>query len=469
MAQPVIDPTFYRSAAEAAAAPVEDLAYVVAFDRAAQRHDAMTVIDVNPASDTYGHVVGWTDVPGLGDELHHFGWNACSSALKHEGHDMEGLARRYLLVPGLRSSNIYVLDVASDPRNPTLVKTIDAKTLSEKAGYSRPHTLHCGPDGVFLTCLGGGEGDDDGPGGIALLDHDSFDVLRAWETDRGPQHFHYDAWWHLNQNVLISSEWGSPSMIEDGIVPELLLGQKYGHALHFWDLAAGKHVQRVDLGAQHQMALEVRPSHDPEATWGFVGVVISTEDLSASVWRWFREDDEWRAEKVITIPAEPADPDLLPPALKPFAAVPPLVTDIDLSVDDRFLYVSCWGTGELKQFDVSDPAHPEQVGSVRLGGIVDRAAHPAKPDMPLAGGPQMVEVSRDGRRVYFTNSLYGSWDDQFYPDGVGAWMAKLDVAPDGALSIDEDFFPHGDDFRGLRVHQIRLQGGDASSDSYCYS
>ncbi len=470
MAQPAIDPTFYRSAAEAAAAPVEELAYVVAFDRAAQKHDAMTVIDVNPASDTYGQVVGWTDVPGLGDELHHFGWNACSSALKHEGHDMEGLARRYLLVPGLRSSNVYVLDVASDPRNPTLVKTIDAKTLSEKAGYSRPHTLHCGPDGVFLTCLGGGEGDDDGPGGIALLDHDSFDVVRAWETDRGPQHFHYDAWWHLNQNVLISSEWGSPSMIEDGVVPELLLGQKYGHALHFWDLAAGKHVQRVDLGAQHQMALEVRPSHDPEATWGFVGVVISTEDLSASVWRWFRDDDdEWKVEKVITIPAEPAEADLLPPALKPFAAVPPLVTDIDLSVDDRYLYVSCWGTGELKQFDVSDPAHPKQVGSVRLGGIVGRAAHPAKPDMALAGGPQMVEVSRDGRRVYFTNSLYGSWDDQFFPDGVGAWMAKLDVASDGALSIDESFFPHGDDFRGLRVHQVRLQGGDASSDSYCYS
>ena len=378
MTQPTIDPTFYRTAAEAAAAPGEQLAYVVAFDRAAQKSDAMTVIDVNPASDSYGRVVGWTDVAALGDELHHFGWNACSSALKHEGHNMEGLARRYLLVPGLRSSNIYVFDTGPDPRQPALVNTIDGKTLSAKAGYSRPHTLHCGPDGVFLTCLGGAEGDDDGPGGIALLDHETFEVLRAWETDRGPQHFHYDAWWHLNQNVLISSEWGSPSMIEDGIVPELLLGQKYGHAIHFWDLAAGKHVQRVDLGAQHQMALEVRPSHDPEATWGFVGVVISTEDLSGSVWRWFRDGDEWKVEKVITIPAEPADADLLPPALKPFGAVPPIITDIDLSVDDKFLYVSCWGTGEMKQFDVSDPANPKQVGSVRLGGIVNRTPHPAR-------------------------------------------------------------------------------------------
>jgi selenium-binding protein 1 len=251
-----MDPTFYRTAADAAAAPPEKLAYVVAFDRAAQKSDAMTVLDVDAASGSYGRVVGWTDVPSRGNELHHFGWNACSSALKHEGHKMDGLARRYLLVPGLRSSNVHVFDTGPDPRTPTLVKTIDANELSTKAGYSRPHTLHCGPDGVFMTCLGGPAGNDDGPGGIALLDHETFDVLRAWETDRGPQHFHYDAWWHLNQNVLISSEWGSPSMIENGIVPELLLGQKYGHAIHFWDLATGKHVLAIRAGLSVDVLLD---------------------------------------------------------------------------------------------------------------------------------------------------------------------------------------------------------------------
>jgi len=82
----------------------------------------------------------------------------------------------------------------------------------------------------------------------------------------------------------------------------------------------------------------------------------------------------------------------------------------------------------------------------------------------------MVEVSRDGRRVYVTNSLYGAWDLIFYPDGVGAWAAKLDTDVDGAgLVIDARFFPNGNDFHGLRVHQTRLQGGDASSDSYCYT
>ncbi len=172
---------------------------------------------------------------------------------------------------------------------------------------------------------------------------------------------------------------------------------------------------------------------------------------------------------MVTIPAEPADPADLPPALQPFGAVPPLVTDIDLSVDDRMLYVSCWGTGELKQYDVSDPAHPREVGSIHLGGIVRRTAHPASPDAPLAGGPQMVEVSRDGRRVYVTTSLYGAWDDQFFPSGVGSWMAKVDTDPAaGGMAVDGRFFLHGDDWRGLRPHQTRLQGGDASSDSYCF-
>ena len=152
-----------------------------------------------------------------------------------------------------------------------------------------------------------------------------------------------------------------------------------------------------------------------------------------------------------------------------FGAVPPLITDINLSVDDRYLYVSCWGTGELKQYDVSDPFHPVQTGSVRIGGITGRVPHPARPDQPLLGGPQMVEVSRDGTGIYFTNSLYGAWDEQFYPDGVGAWMTKLDVAEGGGMSFDERFFLEGEVFRGRRAHQVRLEGGDASSDSYCYS
>ena len=105
------------------------------------------------------------------------------------------------------------------------------------------------------------------------------------------------------------------------------------------------------------------------------------EDLSASVWVWHRTDGgEFTVTKVIDVPAEAADAAALPPALQPFGAVPPLITDIDLSVDDKYLYVSCWGIGELKQFDVSDPFHPVETGSVRVGGIVSRAPHPSQVD-----------------------------------------------------------------------------------------
>jgi methanethiol oxidase len=465
------DPTFYRSPGEAIAAPPERLAYVAAYDPTGTSKDAITVIDADPSSPTHGSVIGWSELPTAGNELHHFGWNACSSALCHEGHGDHGqpLERRYLIVPGLRSSRTYVLDTKADPRNPQVVRTIEADELAAKAGYSRPHTLHCGPGGIFMSALGGANGND-GPGGVALLDHETFDVVGAWEHDRGDQFLAYDVWWHLNYDTVITSEWATPSMIENGLNPEDLLGRKFGHHLNFWSMSERKLTQRVDLGDAHQMVLELRPAHDPAKAWGFVGVVISVEDLSGSIFFWYRDGDRWAARKVITIPAEPADPDLLPPALKPFGAVPPLISDIDLSVDDRWLYVSCWGTGELKQYDVSDPSSPRETGSVRLGGIVGRRPHPAAPDRPLAGGPQMVEVSRDGKRVYVTNSLYAAWDDIFYPGGVGAWLAKLDADLDGGgLTADPGFFPNGDDFRGLRVHQTRLQGGDASSDSYCFT
>jgi selenium-binding protein 1 len=119
----------------------------------------------------------------------------------------------------------------------------------------------------------------------------------------------------------------------------------------------------------------------------------------------------------------------------------------------------------MRQYDVSDPFHPRLTGTVQLGGIVRRAAHLSKPGTPLNGGPQMVELSRDGRRVYFTNSLYAPWDVQFYPEGIRSWMVKLDANPQGGLSVDQRFFL---EFEELRGHQVHLEGGDASSDSYCY-
>jgi selenium-binding protein 1 len=234
--------------------------------------------------------------------------------------------------------------------------------------------------------------------------------------------------------------------------------------MHVWDLRRRRHLQALDLGSDQQMVLEMRPAHNPTKAYGFVGVVVSLKDLSASVWLWHRDNGAWGLEKVIEIPAEPADPAKLPAMLKDFKAVPPLVTDINLSLDDKFLYVACWGTGEMLQYDVSDPFNPKKCGSVRIGGIVNRTSHPKKPDRPLAGGPQMVEVSRDGKRVYFTNSLYATWDEQFYPDGVGSWMVKLEADPQGGIKLT-NFLSR----KRLSVHWDPPRRRRSSSDSYLFS
>src|SRR5215472_707170 len=110
----ITDPTFYRTPGDAVTAPWESLAYVAAFDPVGINNDAIAVLDCDSTSTTYGKLVGWEELPTSGNELHHFGWNACSSALCHDGHAGK-LERRYLIVPGLRSSRTYVLDVGPDP------------------------------------------------------------------------------------------------------------------------------------------------------------------------------------------------------------------------------------------------------------------------------------------------------------------------------------------------------------------
>ncbi len=240
------DPTFYPTARSAMAAPPEELAYVVTLNTGGrQGADALCVVDVAPGSATYGEIVGRLDMPAIGDELHHSGWNACSSALCPNAPHPH-VERRYLIAPGIRSSRIYVIDTKPDPRQPRLAHVIEPEEVMRRTGYSRPHTVHCGPDGIYISALGAPNGD--GPGGVFVIDHQDFAVRGAWEADRGPQYLGYDFWWHLGHDIMITSEWGTPNMIENGVVPDLLLGGQYGRALHVWDLRSRRHLQRLDLG-----------------------------------------------------------------------------------------------------------------------------------------------------------------------------------------------------------------------------
>lgn len=82
MARLFPDPTFYPTPTMASEAPPEQLAYVALLSTSENgRTDALGVIDTNPESPAYGTLVGRVDFPNSGNELHHFGWNACSSHL----------------------------------------------------------------------------------------------------------------------------------------------------------------------------------------------------------------------------------------------------------------------------------------------------------------------------------------------------------------------------------------------------
>ena len=185
-------PTFYPSPRMAMEAPPEKFAYLALLNpRHKGKHAELAVVDVDPSSSKYGRTVGKVEMPSAGDEVHHFGWNACSSCLSPYAPHAH-VERRYLVVPGLRSSRIHVIDTKPDPRKPKIVKTIEPEELARRTGYSRPHTLHCGPDGIYVSAIGSPSGE--GPDGIFLMDPESFNVLGQWELDRGPQYLAYDFW-----------------------------------------------------------------------------------------------------------------------------------------------------------------------------------------------------------------------------------------------------------------------------------
>jgi selenium-binding protein 1 len=112
--------SFHRSPADAQQAPPEQYLYVAATraGTAADAPDFLAVVDADPQSETYGQIVHETPMKYVGDELHHFGWNRCSSAC-------HGPDRSHLIVPGFRSSRVYIVDVAADPLRPRIEKVIE--------------------------------------------------------------------------------------------------------------------------------------------------------------------------------------------------------------------------------------------------------------------------------------------------------------------------------------------------------
>ena len=235
------DPTFYASPRDAAGAPAEKLAYVAAFDRQATRPDAIAVVDTDPDSDRLR--------PG-GRLDRHAAHRRRAAPLRLERVQQRALPDRAAPArgaalpdrPGLRSSRMYVIDTKDDPRSRG-----SSRRSPPRSWPRRPATPGRTPSTAGRTASTSRR--------WAAATATARAASRCSTTPRsryagrgrttaGPQYLAYDFWWHLTRDVLVSCEWGTPSMIEDGLVPELLLGRKYGHRLHFWDLAKRNHVRR---------------------------------------------------------------------------------------------------------------------------------------------------------------------------------------------------------------------------------
>src|SRR5213595_2758933 len=111
--------SLYESPAAAMRAPAEELLYVACLHTGTgvEQPDFLAVVDAQE-----GRIVHETPMPNVGDELHHFGWNRCSSAC-------HGPDRSHLIVPGFRSSRIHVLNVTDDPRAPRIERVIEREEI----------------------------------------------------------------------------------------------------------------------------------------------------------------------------------------------------------------------------------------------------------------------------------------------------------------------------------------------------
>jgi len=448
----------------------EQVVYIPCIVVDKSRPDYLVTVDVDPKSPTYSKVISRLHLPYKGDEIHHSGWNACSSCF-----DDPSRSRSRLIIPGLGSDRIYIIDVKSDPRSPKLDKVVEPWEM-HKFGVSTPHTTHCLADGdVMISTLGDGP-EKNGKGSFILLDGETFKPKGTYPASSNDiTEFGYDYWYQPYHNVMISTEWGHPRCFFNGLDLGDVEAGNYGTHLNVFDWKERKLIQKLDLGKEGVMPLEIRFLHDPKAAEGFVGCA-----LFSNVFRFYKTDrGDWAAEKVIDIPNKKVDGWILP-------EMPGVMTDIIISMDDKYLYFSNWLHGDIRQYDITDTRNPKLVGQLFLGGSLQKGGPvtvtgdtelSVQPETRYAqgrrieGAPQMLQLSLDGTRLYVTTSLFSPWDKQFYPEmcnkGSMLFIVKVDTK-NGGMQLDNEFLvDFGDEPGGpVLAHEVRYPGGDCTSDIY---
>ena len=348
--------------AESGAQPHEKFLYVACVNVGGQDPDFLAVIGVDPRdASTYGKLVHRVDMLHVGDELHHFGFNYDKSRL---------------MVPGLFSGRIYILDV-SDPMRPSVITV--REDLIKRSGYTVPHTIIALPNGNNLVTMIGADTKSTAPGGIVEINGETGEYVRDFgpaadrKFDQIPPTYMYDAGIKLELNRMVTTSFGLPGKIGGGITIDGL-----GTDIYVWDWKERKVIQKVNIGAGTG-ALEVRWRSEHGSTIGYTNAPGTNE-----IWAWDDLDGDGRYDFKVVI-------DL------PAGSVP---TDMLLSSDDKYMYVANWMGNNVRQYNIEDPLKPVFVAQVEI---------------PYA---QMLRMSPDNRRLYVTNSLLSTWDDMEFPKGV---------------------------------------------------
>jgi methanethiol oxidase len=357
------------------AVPDEELLYVVCTDGEGDNPDFLAVIGADPSKPgLYGRILSRVDMPYLDDELHHFGYS---------------LDQKRLIVPGLFSNRVHIFDVEKNPRRPRL---ISVEHLDTSSGYIVPHTVIGLPGNRALVTMIGAMSPTSGPGGMVIIDDRTGEFLEYYgpgphrDPDAIPPKYMYDFGFNLELNRAVSTTFGWPAMVGGGINPSGL-----GNEVAVWDLAQQQVLQRVDLGP-NSGALEVRWIEKPGSTLG-----ITNTPGTNGLWVWEDIDGDglFTFHQVLSAADGLAGP-----------------MDIVLTSDHRNLYVSNWFGNSVQKFDISDPFAP---------ALVDEVFVPH---------PNMLRLSPDGERLYVTNQLVTTWDnDPAFGgprnDRYGIWLFEV--------------------------------------------
>lgn len=357
----------------------ESLLYVVAIDSGDEVDpDFLAVVGADPRNPAeYGRIISRTDLPDVGDNVHHFGYS---------------LDQDRLIVPGMFSDRIHVFDVSA-PKRPRLLES--REDLTGTSGYRAPHTVSPLRDGEVLVSMLGADTDSTGPGGVVVLDDRTGEFLRHFgpgPTDEEDPEYMYDLTFKPELDRAVSTTWGHP-----GDVFEFPFGPN-GDEVAIWDVSEERVLQTVDLGSSSG-ATEADWLHAPDSKRGFT---IASNGL----WMWEDDDDDDHFDFHLVVTG---------------LAVP---CDMVITPDDRHLFVANWLSDTIQLYDITEPRTPR---------LVDEATVPH---------PCMMRLSPEGERLYATNSVMGTLDDEplFGPrnDRYGIWQFVVDQDASEFHSVTED-------------------------------